>query len=125
MCNTIRNLRNFIPYLLTASLFTIAGVLLMGLLYYPIPSASTARAPQSLAITDQEYWRSHAENMLAAMLANAARQLHTERQTQACDLRYPHGESAPSGELPFGQPGIAPLIIERGGDPDRPVLIRL
>ena len=95
MRNTIRNLRNFIPYLLTASLFTIAGVLLMGLLYYPIPSASTARAPQSLAITDQEYWRSHAENMLTALLANAARQLHTERQTQTRSPLYSQGNGAP------------------------------
>ena len=124
MRNTILILRNFIPYLLTASLFTIAGILLMGLLYYPIPSASTARAPQSLAITDQEYWRSHAENMLAAMLANAARQLHTERQTQTRDSRYLHGNGALSGKLPAGR-WVAPLIIENHGDPSRPVLIRL
>lgn len=125
MSNTIRSIRNLAPYLLPTALLATVGILLMGLLYYPVPSTSATHAPQSLAITGQEYRRSHAENMLAAMLADAMRQLHTERQTQTRDLRYPHGESAPSGELPLGQPWIAPLIIERGGDPNRPVLIRL
>ncbi|CDH47193.1 MAG: hypothetical protein IPL59_20285 [Candidatus Competibacteraceae bacterium] len=125
MRNTLRNLRNFIPYLLTASLFTIAGVLLVGLLYYPLPSASTTHATESVATTDQAYWRSHAENMLAAMLADAVRQLQAERQTQTHNPRSPHGNSAPSGELPAGL-RVAPLIIiENGGDPSRPVLIRL
>ena len=91
----------------------------------PLPSASTTHATESVATTDQAYWRSHAENMLAAMLSDAVRQLQAERQTQTHNPRSPHGNSAPSGELPAGL-RVAPLIIiENGGDPSRPVLIRL
>ncbi len=121
MRNTIRNLRNFIPYLLTASLFTIAGVLLMGLLYYPMPSANITDASQNLAIMNQEYGRSHAENMLAVILADTVRQLQAERQTQT---HNPHTNNAPSGELSAGL-RVAPLIIENGDDLNRPILIRL
>ena len=49
------------PYLLTASLFTIAGVLLVGLLCYPVHLAGATDASQNLTVTDQEYWQSPQE----------------------------------------------------------------
>jgi hypothetical protein len=120
MRNAIRTLRNIIPYLLTASLFTIIGVLLIGLMYYPLPSASTVSESQITTVTDQEYEQAH-DLLAAMMLADAIRQLQAERQTQT---RNPNRNSAPSGELPAGL-RVAPLIIENGNDLSRPVLIRL
>lgn len=124
MSNTIRSIRNLAPYLLPTALLATVGILSMGLLYYPVPSTSATHAPQSLAITGQAYRLPHAENMLAAMLADAMRQLHTERQTQTRDSHYLYGNGTLSGKLPAGR-WVAPLIIENHGDPSRPALIRL
>ena len=122
MSKSIRNLRNLAPYLLPVSLLMISGVLLMGLLYYPAPLVQgSARHIETTAITEQKYWRSLADSLLAALMADAMQQLRIEQQTQAQTPRYP--EIHP-GELNASL-RIAPLIIENSGDSHRPTLISL
>ncbi len=122
MSKSIRNLRNLAPYLLPVSLLMISGVLLMGLLYYPTPLVQdSARQIETTAITEQKYWRTLADSMLAALMVDAMQQFRMEQQTQAHTPRYP--EIHP-GELNASL-RIAPLIIENSGELRRPALISL
>lgn len=126
MSNMIRGFRNFSIYLLPASLLATAGALLMGLLYYPAPAPATyaAGAPQTVAVADENYWRTHAEDMFAILLADALRQLQEEQDGRARTLRFSYEHALPSGEQP-AMLRIAPPCIENGGAADRPALIRL
>lgn len=119
MRDTIRTIRNFGIYLLPASLLAAAGVLLMALLYYPVPAAAPSSASHAAAIVDHEYWRSHAEALFAAMVADALRQLQEEQEGQARTLQYRYERPLPSGERP------ATPLGPNSGAADRPPLIRL
>ncbi len=125
MSNMIRSIRSFVPYLLPAALLATAGVLLMGLLYYPNPAAiHAARTPQTVVSMSERYWNAHAEDMLAALLADAVRQLQAERQTQVRVPYYAHERGIFTGERSTGL-RAAPFLIENDNDPGRPILIRL
>lgn len=120
MSYMIRNTQNFIPYLLPAALLATAGILLMGLLYYPNPSVHTDRSPQTTMSMSGYHWRTQTD----ALIADALRQLQAEQQTQVHIPRYWHERSI----LPEEQSGglrAAPLIIENDGRSGHPVLIRL
>ena len=63
MSNTIRHIRNFAIYLLPVLFLTTAGLLLLGLLYYPTPSIPTGGGRQTLMVMDENHWRTHAEDL--------------------------------------------------------------
>lgn len=122
MYNFIRGFRNFGIYLLPACLIATAGVLLMGLLYYPMPSTRATVESQALADTDD--WRKHAEDMLAILLADALRQIQEEEEGHARTLRYQYEYALPSGERP-APPGSGTPCTDSDGKAGRPALIRL
>ena len=124
MSKTIRNIHNKVPYLLPASLLTISGVLLMGLLYYPAPLAYGAGQTPITPITEQKYWRTLTDGMLAVLMTDAIQQLRNDRQNQTPPPRYPRNGEADRNELTTSL-RVAPLIIENSEGSRRPVLIRL
>lgn len=122
MSNTIRHIRNFAIYLLPVLFLTTAGLLLLGLLYYPTPSIPIRSEHQPAIATHESHWRAHAEDLLAILLADALRQIEQERNVHARTLMYQYDR--PAGERqPFS--GVIPLWIENGGNPDHPLLIRI
>jgi len=122
MRNTIRRIRNFAIYLPPVLLFATAGILLLGLLYYPTPSTSTGGGSQTVMDMDETYWRAHAEDVLAILLADAFRQLQEERNGHARTLMYQYDGLAGKHQ-PFS--GAIPLWIKNEGNPGYPVLIRI
>lgn len=125
MRDTIRTLRNFGLYLLPASLLATAGVLLMALLRYPVPSATPNSASHAAEVADHEYWRSHAETLFAAMVADALRQGWEERRDgHARTLEYRYERFLPLEERPT-MPSTMPPPWPDGGAAGRPLLIHL
>jgi hypothetical protein len=118
MRNFIDRLGNFGLYLLPASLLTLCGVLLTALIYFPIAPVQSTAAVSVSVISDEEYWRAHAEEMFLLLLADALRQSQAMRETQARTLMY----RLPSGEKPDALQ-TAPLFIENAAS--RPAVIRL
>ncbi len=123
MRDTIRTLRNLGLYLLPALLLASAGVLLMALLRHPTPPTTPSA---SASVVDQdEYWRSHAETLFAAMLAEALRQHQEERgDGHARTLEYRH-ERFPSLEEQPATPSALPPSRPDGDIANRPPLIHL
>ena len=122
MRNTICRIRNFVIYLPPVLLLATAGILLLGLLYYPTPWTPTDGGRQIVVVTDENHWRIPAEDLLAILLADALRQLQEEQNGHARTLMYQYDR--PAGERqPFS--GVIPLWIENGGDPGHPLLIRI
>lgn len=119
MRNLLDRLGNFGFYLLPASLLALCGALLIALLYSPVapiqPTIATSSAP---VISDEEYWRAHAEEMILLLLADVLRQSQAMQETQARTLMY----RLPSGETP-GALQTAPLLIENAEL--RPTIVRL
>jgi hypothetical protein len=125
MRDTIHILRHFGPYLLPASLLATAGVLLMALLRYPDPSAPPSRVSHAAGVADHEYWRSHAETLFAAMVADALRQGWEERRDgHARTLEYRYERFLPLEERPT-LPLTMPPPWPDGGAANRPLLIQL
>jgi len=122
MRNPIRRIRNFAIYLLPVLFLTTASLLLLGLLYYPTPSIPTGGERQTVVVMNENHWRTHAEDLLAILLADALRQLQEEQNGHARTLMYQYDR--PAGERqPFS--GVIPLWIENGGNPGHPLLIRI
>ena len=120
MRNMIRRIRNFVIYLPPVLLLATAGILLLGLLYYPTPSTPTDGGRQIVVVTDENHWRIPAEDLLAILLADALRQLQEEQNGHARTLMYQYDR--PSIERrPFSR--AIPPWIENGGNPSHPVLI--
>ena len=120
MSNALRRLRTFGLYLLPASLLATAGALLMGLLYYPAPSA--ADKPQLATVEDATFWRAHAEDMFVILLADAMRQLRDAQNSHGQMQMYQY--DAPStDQRPFSR--VIPMRIENDTLSKHPVLIRL
>lgn len=124
MRNTIRGFRNLRIYLLPAFLLATAGVLLMGLLYYPVPSNSAGGEHQAAAVADEAYWRAHAEDLFAILLADALSQLRQEQDGRARTLRYQYEQALPSGECPALSP-TTPPFSPGGSATNRSPLIHL
>ena len=118
MRNFIDRLGNFGLYLLPASLLTLCGALLTALLYSPVAPVQPTVAASAPVISDEEYWRTHAEEMFLLLLADALRHSQAMQETQARTLMY----RLPSGEKPDALQ-TAPLLIER--DAPCPIIIRL
>ncbi|MDS4031304.1 MAG: hypothetical protein RKO66_14710 [Candidatus Contendobacter sp.] len=125
MRDTIRILRNLGLYLLPAFLLATTGALLMVLLR-PLPSAVPSNPSHTAVIMDQdEYWRSHAETLFAAMMAEALRQYWEERQdNHARTLEYRYERFLPLEEQPT-TPSATPPSGPDGGVANRPPLIHL
>jgi hypothetical protein len=111
-------LRNFGLYLLPALLLTLCGALLTALLYSPVTSVQPTVAVSAAVISDEEYWRAHAEEMFLLLLVDALRQSQVLQETQARTLMY----RLPSGET-LDALQTAPLFIEN--DASCPAVIRL
>lgn len=124
MSAIIRSTRNLSPYLLPATLLAIAGILLMGLLYYPSEAINAARASQTIVTANERCWNAHTEHQFATMLTEAMRRLQADRQSQMYVPYYPHQRKTPSGDIHTGL-RKAPLVIENSGDFNHPILIRL
>ena len=122
MRNTIRRIRNFVIYLPPVLLLATAGILLLGLLYYPTPSTPTDGGRQIVVVTDENHWRIPAEDLLAILLADALRQLQEEQNGHARTLMYQY-DSPSTERRPFSR--AIPPWIENGGNPSHPVLIRI
>lgn len=122
MRNTIHYIRNFAIYLPPVLLLATAGILLLGLLYYPTPSISTSGGHQTVMVMDESHWRAHTEDLLAILLTDTLRQLQEERNGHARTLRYRYDRPA-AERRPFSQ--VIPLWIENEGTPGHPVLIRI
>ena len=120
MRNTIRRIRNFVIYLPPVLLLATAGILLLGLLYYPTPSTPTDGGRQIVVVTDENHWRIPAEDLLAILLADALRQLQEEQNGHARTLMYQY-DSPSTERRPFSR--AIPPWIENGGNPSHPVLI--
>ncbi len=103
MRSTTRSLRHFGLYLLPAGLLTLASSLLIALLYYPAPGTETARPTAAHSAQAQTY----TDAMLAALLADAVRQLQTERQNSAQTLMYRY-QATPQPGMPEFQIRTAP-----------------
>lgn len=101
MSDTIRGFRNFRIYLLPAFLLASAGALLVALLYYPTPTAVTVAESQIAGEVAQSDGQTRAETLLAAMLADALREIQSERETQARTLMmYRYEQNSFSAERP-------------------------
>ncbi|MFO1423889.1 MAG: hypothetical protein U1F70_09595 [Candidatus Competibacteraceae bacterium] len=121
-----RTIRHFGLYLLPPSLLVTAGALLMALLSYPTPSVAPGNPSHLAAAVDRdEYWRSHAETLFAAMMAEALRQYRAEREAdQARTLEYRYEHFLPLEEQPT-TPSAMPPSRPNGGVTNRPLLIHL
>ncbi|MDS4027886.1 MAG: hypothetical protein RKO25_13000 [Candidatus Contendobacter sp.] len=126
MRDMIRTLRHCGLYLLPASLLVIAGALLVALLCYPIPSAAPNGAFHSaVAMDHDEYWRSHAESLFAAMMAESLRRRGEERRDGlARTLEYRYERFLPFEDRSTG-PAAIPPGLGSGVTAGRPSLIRL
>jgi len=122
MRNAIRHIRNFAIYLPPVLLLATAGILLLGLLYYPTPSTPTGGGRQTVMVIEENNWRAHAEDQLAILLADALRQIQEEQNGHARTLMYQY--DVPAIECESFSRAI-PLWIENEGNPGRPVLIRI
>jgi hypothetical protein len=100
MRNTIRTIRSLGIYLLPASSLAVAGALLLGLLYYPAPASVAATQPQPTAPMEPRGWQNQTDDLFAALLADALRQLQAEQETRARTLRYQYEDGISSGEAP-------------------------
>jgi hypothetical protein len=120
MRNTICRIRNFVIYLPPVLLLATAGILLLGLLYYPTPSTPTDGGRQIVVVTDENHWRIPAEDLLAILLADALRQLQEEQNGHARTLMYQY-DSPSTERRPFSR--AIPPWIENGRNPSHPVLI--
>lgn len=125
MHNPIRIIRSFGIYLLPASSLAVATVLLLGLLYYPTPVTVSSTQPQAIATTEHPDWRSHADALFAALLADALRQLQAEQETQVRTLRYQYEQDHSSGESPVTLWMTSPPATGADCEVDRPALIQL
>ncbi len=124
MSKTICNVRSMVPYLLPASLLTISGVLLMGLLYYPVPFAYESSRTQTASLTEQKYWRTLVDGMVSVLMADAMQRHQIDQQYPVQTPRTPRKNEADPGELNTSL-RLAPLIIENSNSSRHPVLIRL
>jgi hypothetical protein len=124
MRNMIRGFLKFSIYLLPVFLLATAGALLMGLVYYPTPTTYADRDSQTASVADENYWRAHAEDMIAILLDDALRHFREEQDGRAVILRFQYEHDQPSEEQP-AMLRLAPPPIENGGAADRPALIRL
>ncbi|MDG4551775.1 MAG: hypothetical protein P9F19_10280 [Candidatus Contendobacter sp.] len=123
MRDTIRTFRNFGLYLLPAFLLASAGVLSMALLRQPTPSTAPSASP--MVVDHDAYWRSHAETLFAAMLAEALRQHREEGlDGHARTLEYRYERFLPLEEQP-AIPSAMPPSRPDGGVANRPPLIHL
>ena len=120
MRNTFHSIRTFGFYLLPAALLTTASALLMALLHH---SGTDCRVAPAVVVADHAKV-DHADAMMAIALAEALRQLQVERGTSSLTLMRRDQGGGWSAE----QPALfqsAPLRVEPGNPPQRPVLIRL
>ena len=124
MRHTIRRIRNFAIYLPPVLLLATAGILLLGLLYYPTPSSSTTGGRQAIMVMDENHWRVPTEDLVAILLADALRQMQAEQETRTRTLIYQYETNAHRAEEP-ALLRIAPPVIINGHTADRPVLISL
>lgn len=123
MRDLIHIFRQFIIYLLPASLLTTAGLLLTALLYYPAPSTTPAPAAEIHAVSvDPSRIDAETDALLAAMLMEALSQLQPDADPQARTLMYHRFENGPTSvEKPVMLQPPRPLVIEK----DENTLIRL
>ena len=125
MSHTIRSVRNFGIYSLPALLLAIAGTLLVALLHYPAPTAVAVVESRTPGFLDQGDRQTRAEALIAAILADALRQIWPERDIQARTLMYRYPQNPFSAKQP-ALLRIAPPARENAGDgSSRPILIWL
>lgn len=121
MHNLIGNLRNPGLYLLPAALLMLCGALLTALLYNPVPPIHPAAVSPAVASADEEYWRTHTEEMFMMLLVDALHQSQIAQEIQARTLMY----HLPTGEMPAPSQ-TTPLFIDNDdNDSKRPILVRL
>ena len=126
MRDMIRTLRHYGLYLLPASLLVTAGALLAALLCYPIPSVAPSGAfHPTVVMGHDEYWRSHAESLFAAMMADSLRRKGEERRDGlARTPEYRYERFLPFEDRSTG-PAAIPPGLGGGVTAGRPSLIRL
>jgi hypothetical protein len=125
MHNTIRIIRTLGIYLLPAASLTVAGTLLLGLLYSPTPITVSSTPSQPVATTGQPDRQARADALFAALLADALRQIQEEQETQVRTLRYQYEDGLPSGEAPVMLWTAPPPTTDPDRDAGHPTLIQL
>ncbi|MCB1776115.1 MAG: hypothetical protein KDI50_01650 [Candidatus Competibacteraceae bacterium] len=118
MRNFFDYLGNFGFYLLPVSLLTLCSALLIALFYSPVAPIQPTTATAVPAISAEEYWRAHTEEMIFLLLSDALRQAQAMQETQARTLMY----HRPFRETPSALQ-TAPLLFKH--DAPRPMVIRL
>ena len=111
MRNPIRRIRNFAIYLPPVLLLATAGILLLGLLYYPTPSTPAGGGRQTSMVMDENHWCAHADELSAILLAeDALRQMQKEQEGYVRTLTFSR---------------LIPPQVENGRNSNRPALIRM